>query len=249
MFIFSNHMIRQIVLDTETTGMNRKGSICKNHKIIEIGAVELINRKLTGNNFHIYLNPNRKVDLEAFKIHGISDSFLKKKPTFREISTDFLNYIKNSDLIIHNADFDFSFIQYEFKFLNIKIQPKKNFLKLIDTLIIARKLFPGKKNSLDALCSRYQINNNNRKLHSAIIDAKLLARVYLLMTSSQEEINFELKESNVERAHKIKKKHSFKKSSFSYLFANDQEKRDHNFYLKEIRKKFGKCLWIDSFKK
>ncbi|WP_343153099.1 DNA polymerase III subunit epsilon [Buchnera aphidicola] len=192
-------MIRQIVLDTETTGMNRKGSICNNHKIIEIGAVELINRKLTGNNFHTYLNPNRKVDSEAFKIHGISDSFLENKPYFKDISSSFLTYIKNSDLIIHNADFDFSFIQHEFNFLNIKVEIGKDFLSLIDTLSISRKLFPGKKNSLDALCSRYKITNDSRKLHSAILDAKLLAKVYLLMTSNQEKINFDLTENNYKK--------------------------------------------------
>ncbi|WP_367680098.1 DNA polymerase III subunit epsilon [Buchnera aphidicola] len=241
-------MIRQIVLDTETTGMNRKGSICKNHKIIEIGAVELIDRKLTGNNFHFYLNPNREVDSEAFKIHGISDSFLKEKPSFKQISNLFLKYIRNSDLIIHNADFDFSFIQHEFNFLNIKIKIGKNFLNLIDTLVIARKLFPGKKNSLDALCSRYKVTNTNRKLHSAIVDAKLLAKVYLLMTSNQEKINFDLQENKYQQKNMLKK-NSFLKNNFCYHTpSTEKEKLDHNSYLKEMKEKSGQCLWIDFFK-
>jgi len=182
--------IRQIALDTETTGINNQGIFYEQHRIIEIGAIEIINRNFTGNNFHTYIQPNRSVDSKAFSVHGISDKFLKNKPIFNDIAVDFLNYINGAELIIHNATFDIGFINYELRMLNLNIKNILSCSTIVDTLLLSRKIFPGKKNTLDSLCSRYFIKNNERDLHSALLDAQLLAKVYLAMTSFQESIDF-----------------------------------------------------------
>ncbi|XRY30519.1 MAG: DNA polymerase III subunit epsilon [Buchnera aphidicola (Tetraneura akinire)] len=230
---------RKLILDIETTGMNVNGKPYLNHKIIEIGIVEMINRKLTGNNFHCYLQPNRKIDDSAFRIHGISDHFLLDKPTFRDIAKKLFNYIRNSELIIHNANFDIGFINYEFKLLNSNFLKIENYCKVIDTLDLARKLFPGKKNNLDSLCARYKIFVNREK-HSAILDAKILSKIYLCMTFKQHSIDFSVikKNKNIE-----KNKIPFKSRSLVVLFADNLELKKHNFYLKNMKKNFGKCLW------
>ncbi|XZR52828.1 MAG: DNA polymerase III subunit epsilon [Enterobacteriaceae bacterium] len=186
---------RQIVFDTETTGLNKFGLPYIGHRIIEIGAIELIDRKFTGKIFHTYLNPNRLIDIEAFNIHGISNKFLKNKRCFKEISNEFLQLIKNADLIAHNAMFDVNFINYEFSLINKKYIKIENFCNIIDTLAIARKLFPRKNNSLNSLCKRFEIDKSKRIFHSALIDAKLLTKVYLFMTGGQKtlKINKEIK--------------------------------------------------------
>ncbi|CAL4320288.1 DNA polymerase III subunit epsilon [Buchnera aphidicola] len=224
---------RKIVLDTETTGMNTSGKIYLNHKIIEIGAVEIKNRKITNNNFHQYINPNRKIDESAFKIHGISNSFLKNKPLFSHIYLNFLNYIKNSEIIIHNASFDVNFLNYEFSFLNTKIKDITKICKVTDTLKMARVLFPGKRNSLDALCKRYKVISN-RNFHGALLDANILAKIYLLMTSGQKSINFKiLEEKNKKNIsfsnYKNNRKPFFLKSSLKDL-------KNHKKYLNFIKK-------------
>ncbi|NIH16626.1 MAG: DNA polymerase III subunit epsilon [Buchnera aphidicola (Periphyllus lyropictus)] len=231
---------RKVVLDTETTGINSSGPIYLNHRIIEIGAIEIIDRKITKNIFHTYIKPNRLVEKEAYKIHGISDNFLINKPIFSEIYKKFLNYIKNSQLIIHNAKFDLGFINYELTMLNKKIPDILNFCTILDTLKLSRKIFPGKKNSLEALCKRYKINYN-RKLHSAILDAKLLAQVYLLMTSSQKSFFFMNNNSN----HNILKRPKENKFKYTPIFkkANVSEINLHKKYLKKMKKN-GKCLWL-----
>ena len=171
--------MRYIVLDTETTGLDPDDG----HKIIEIGCIEIINRKVTDNTFHKYLNPEREIDIEASKVHGLTASNLSDKPLFEDIYDEFLGYISNSPLIIHNAPFDLGFLKKEFSYL----KSDSNFFtnEIIDTLKIARKVSPGKKNTLDALCERYSIDNSDRDLHGALLDARLLAFVYLKLTIGQ----------------------------------------------------------------
>jgi len=175
----------EVVLDTETTGL----SVEKNHKIVEIGCVELENQIATNNIFHHYINPKRSVSEEAFKVHGYSDKFLADKKTFAEISEEFLNFIKNKKIIIHNAGFDLSFLNYELKLINKKMIESKN---VIDTLEIARAKYPGSQNSLDALCKRFNIDNSKREKHNALIDCHLLKEVYVnLLDQKEPKLNLE----------------------------------------------------------
>ena len=177
---------RYVVLDVETTGLDFQSG----HKIIEIGCVELIDRRITGKIFHEYINPERSIDPEAIKIHGISNDFLNEKPKFIDIARNFFNFIKNSTLIIHNAKFDVGFINNEFKINNFLKNDINKYCKIIDTLKLAYSLFPGQRNNLDAICKRYKINNFDRTLHGALKDARILADAYLLMSGGQEKITF-----------------------------------------------------------
>lgn len=182
-----NQPTRQIVLDTETTGMNQFGAHYEGHCIIEIGAVEMINRRLTGNNFHIYIKPNRPVDPDAIKVHGITDEMLADKPMFNEVAQQFIDYIQGAELLIHNAPFDVGFMDYEFKKLNLNINTDE-ICMVTDTLQMARQMYPGKRNSLDALCDCLGIDNSKRTLHGALLDAEILADVYLTMTGTNQPI-------------------------------------------------------------
>tara|TARA_Y100001936_G_scaffold61624_1_gene60623 strand:- start:5335 stop:5982 length:648 start_codon:yes stop_codon:yes gene_type:complete len=171
--------MRYIVLDTETTGLDPDDG----HKIIEIGCIEILNRSVTSNTFHKYINPNREIDIEASKIHGLTYNNLKDKPLFEEIYEEFSDYICDSPIIIHNAPFDIGFLKKEYSDLSKTVNFFDN--EIIDSLKMARKISPGKKNTLDALCERYAIDNSDRTLHGALLDAKLLAYVYLKMTIGQ----------------------------------------------------------------
>ena len=171
--------MRYIVLDTETTGLDPDDG----HKIIEIGCIEIINRKVTDNTFHKYINPLREVDLEASKVHGLTTSNLSDKPLFNDIYDEFVSYISSSPLIIHNAPFDMGFLKKEFSHLKRDNAFINN--EIIDSLKLARKISPGKKNTLDALCDRYSIDNSDRNFHGALLDARLLAHVYLKLTIGQ----------------------------------------------------------------
>ncbi|TWI53168.1 DNA polymerase-3 subunit epsilon [Pseudomonas duriflava] len=175
--------MRSVVLDTETTGM----PVTDGHRIIEIGGVEIIGRRLTGRHFHVYLNPDRTVDEGALAVHGISDEFLADKPRFREIADEFFAFIQGAELIIHNAPFDIGFINNEFKLLGDRPDwcEITNHCTVLDTLQMARGRHPGQRNSLDALCKRYGIDNSNRELHGALLDSEILADVYLAMTGGQ----------------------------------------------------------------
>lgn len=174
-------MTRQIILDTETTGLDPKDG----HRIIEVGCVEMINRRLTGNNFHHYLQPDRAIDAEAEAVHGISSAFLADKPRFENIVEDLLAYLRGAELIIHNAPFDIGFLNHELQLVDPAYQPMSAYCSVTDTLVMARQLFPGQRASLDALCKRYEINNAHRTLHGALLDAEILADVYLAMTGGQ----------------------------------------------------------------
>lgn len=182
--------MRQIVLDTETTGLDPK----RGHRVIEIGCLELLNRQLTGRQFHVYLNPEREIDPDAVKIHGLTSDFLSDKPFFRDVFDEFLAFIDGAELIIHNAPFDVGFILSELGHVKAAFDFKQR-CDVVDTLVLAKQKHPGQKNNLDALCKRYGVNNTNRQLHGALLDAELLAYVYLAMTGGQLDM-FGTQESN-----------------------------------------------------
>lgn len=186
--------IREIVLDTETTGLEPSFG----HRVIEIGAVELIDKVITGKKFHTYLNPKRTVPEDSYRIHGISTHFLKDKPLFEYVADDFLNFVGNSKLIIHNAAFDIKFLNHE---LSLVSRPIFDFSIAIDTLKIAREKFPGQKSSLDALCKRYKVDNSHRVFHGALKDAQLLAKVYLFLSDHMEQYNFSIDSGKKKRAY------------------------------------------------
>jgi DNA polymerase-3 subunit epsilon len=235
---------RVIVLDTETTGMNQIGAHYEGHRIIEIGAVEVINRRLTGNNFHVYLKPDRLVDPEAFGVHGIADEFLADKPTFDQVADSFMDYIRGAELVIHNASFDIGFMDYEFGKLKRDIPKTDTFCKVTDSLAMARKMFPGKRNSLDALCSRYEIDNSKRTLHGALLDAQILADVYLMMSGGQTSLKFSMEgdlqskqgDGGIQRVVRGA-------SGLRVIQASDEEIMAHESRLDLVQKKGGSCLW------
>jgi DNA polymerase-3 subunit epsilon len=173
--------MRQIVLDTETTGLE----VALDHRIIEIGGVEIIDRRLTGRHYHQYLQPDRAIDAGALEVHGISSEFLADKPRFADIVDEFLEFIEDAELIIHNAAFDVAFIDHELRLCKANTRTDLSCAKVVDSLAVARKKYPGQRNSLDALCRRLSVDNTRRKLHGALLDAEILADVYLLMTGGQ----------------------------------------------------------------
>ena len=173
--------MRQIVLDTETTGLESS----QGHRIIEIGCVELVNRRLTGNHYHQYINPQREIDQGAIEVHGITNEFLEDKPLFAQIAADFIEFIEGAELVIHNAPFDLGFLDAELRRLPQEFAPVAEMCAVIDTLVMARAKHPGQRNNLDALCQRYDVDNSQRDLHGALLDAEILADVYLGMTGGQ----------------------------------------------------------------
>lgn len=235
--------MRQIVLDTETTGLTPE----EGHKIIEIGCIELIDRQLTDNKFHVYINPQRSVDAGALAVHGLSNDFLADKPTFAEIVDDFVAYIEGAEIIAHNAPFDIGFINHELKQLPPKFKPLTEYVTVFDTLELARKLHPGLRNNLDALCKRYKVDNAKRNLHGALLDADLLAEVYLRMTGGQVSLFEDNAAHNNSLTNKAraKRKVSMLKRRLKVLYANEQELALHQTQLAAIRKKSDKCLWDD----
>ena len=243
MTAMSTAITRQIVLDTETTGMNQIGAHYEGHKIIEIGAVEVINRRLTGNNFHVYLKPDRLVDPEAFGVHGIADEFLLDKPLFSDVADEFIDYIRGAELVIHNASFDIGFMDYEFSKLNRGIPKTDTFCKVTDSLAMARKMFPGKRNSLDALCSRYEIDNSKRTLHGALLDAQILADVFLMMTGGQTSMAFSVEGENQQAQGEATIQRVVRANSLRVVLASDEEVVAHESRLDLVQKKGGSCLW------
>ena len=238
---------RQIVLDTETTGMNQIGAHYEGHCIIEIGAVEMINRKYTGNNFHIYIKPDRLVDPDAIKVHGITDEMLTDKPNFKTIAQDFIEYIRGAELLIHNAPFDVGFMDYEFRKLGLDIKTTDICL-VTDTLQMARQMYPGKRNSLDALCDRLGIDNSKRTLHGALLDAEILADVYLSMTGGQTSLfDEDHADSSMIQAsanmQDIQSAVNFSQN-LKVLQPTDDELQAHLDFIKLVNKKSdGKCFW------
>ena len=232
--------MRQIIIDTETTGLEP----AKGHRIIEIGCVELIDRKLTGNNFHRYINPGREVEAEALAIHGITNEFLHDKPIFADILSDFLGFINGAELIAHNAVFDVGFINHEMRLLTQTAKSLDTYATIFDTLVLARKMFPGQRNTLDALCKRYKIDLSSRKLHGALLDAQLLAETYLLMTGGQGSLFADSELTQAEEASKtVLQKISKNRPALPIVLANNTETIAHQALLTIIKKKAGKCLW------
>lgn len=177
-------MERQVVLDTETTGL----SPAQGHRVIEIGCLEMVKRELTGKHFHVYINPQRAVDEGAFRVHGISDDFLLDKPVFADIAEEFVEFVRGSELVIHNAPFDVGFLNHELGLLDSSVGMLKDLTTVMDTLTYARRKHPGQANSLDALCKRYDVDRSERDLHGALLDSELLAQVYLKMTGGQTQL-------------------------------------------------------------
>lgn len=240
-------ILRQVVLDTETTGMNFAGQPQIGHNIIEIGAVEVINRRLTGRTFHVYIKPPREVDEEAIKVHGITNEFLQDKPVFAEIADEFLDFIKGAELVIHNAPFDVAFMDQEFSYLENPPAKTAEMCTVTDSLQLARKIYPGKRNNLDALCDRLGIDNSKRVLHGALLDAEILADVFLMMTGGQiallgEEDTHEQHEAIVDN--QSDKRISFDTSGLVVLALSEEEQAAHADYLNLINKKSkGNCIW------
>lgn len=236
---------RQVILDTETTGLSPK----EGHRIIEIGCVELKDRQSTGNTYHQYINPERKIDRGAVAVHGITNDALSDKPVFADIADVFFDFIEGSELVIHNAPFDVSFIEHEFKKHNPSFRSLKKHCSILDTLVMARKKHPGQRNSLDALCKRYHIDNSERDLHGALLDAQLLARVYLLMTGGQTSLfgketndTDQLVNKNVQADQFMAQEHY----NINVVKPNQEELALHQRYLKRINEASnGNCLWLE----
>ena len=227
--------MRQIILDTETTGI----SVDSGHRVIEIGMVEIIDRRLTGNDFQAYLNPERKIDPATIPIHGLTDEFISDKPFFKDIASDFLSYIQNSEVIMHNAPFDSSFINNEFALTGIE-KRLEDICEITDSLTLARKKHPGQRNSLDALCSRYEVNTSSWELHGALIDAKLLANVYLLMTGGQ--VGFFGASNEKDQDSHTKSDFDFSKRKIITVNPDESDIKAHKDYLKKLSKVSKKDL-------
>jgi len=231
--------MRQIVLDTETTGINPK----LGNRVIEIGCVELVNRMLTGNNFHVYINPLRDSEEGALNVHGLTTEFLSDKPQFHEIVDALRTYIQGAEVIIHNAPFDLGFLNHEFKLLNLP-DFSSHIGGVIDTLVQAKELHPGKRNSLDALCDRYGVSNSHRKLHGALLDAELLADVYLSMTRGQNSLGMDVEEEVVSGAELLA---PVPLAEIIFLPASAEELAAHEATLAGLDKAVkGQCIWTAS---
>jgi len=226
--------VRHIFLDTETTGLYAN----QGHRIIEIAAIEIVNRRPTNNSFHFYLNPDREIDPAAQEVHGITLDFLQDKPRFTEIASDFIKFIKDATLIIHNAPFDVGFINMEFGLIE-KPPIEESVANIIDTLKMAKDMRPGQRNSLDALCRFYNIDNSQRSLHGALLDAQLLAEVYLAMTRGQEDlmIDFQYNGSDV-----VGEKNAKRPTNLFILKADDEELKKHEAYLNKMKGQ-KKLIW------
>jgi DNA polymerase-3 subunit epsilon len=228
--------VRQIVLDTETTGLE----VTSGHRIIELAAVEIINRRPSGTRFHRYINPERDIEFGALEVHGLSLEFLQDKPKFADVAQDFLEFARDAELIIHNAPFDVGFLNYELGMLNLGTIAD-HCGAITDTLRMARELHPGKRNSLDALCERYQVDNSARTLHGALLDAELLAEVYLSMTRGQETLTIDLAPAAV-AAGELELDVSL--LELIVLTSSAEELAAHRHQLEDIDKASnGACLW------
>jgi DNA polymerase III subunit epsilon len=233
--------MRQVILDTETTGIGHE----QGHRVIEIGCVELIDRKLTGKHFHVYLNPQRLVDEGAFRVHGISDAFLQDKPLFAEKVSEFLQFVGGAELIIHNAPFDMGFLNSELK--HIKWAKKlEEYCDVIDTLVLAREKYPGQRNSLDALCKRYGIDHFNRQLHGALLDAEILAYVYLAMTGGQTNLFAEVEETSAHAKVKNQEITPLYLANPIVLAAGAEELELHQAFVDFLGQKSGVKYWEES---
>ncbi|MFT6791375.1 MAG: DNA polymerase-3 subunit epsilon [Cellvibrionaceae bacterium] len=235
--------MRQIVLDTETTGLEPS----QGHRIIEIGCVELVDRKLTNRHYHQYIQPEREVEPQAIEVHGLTNEFLRDKPLFGDIVQEFMQFVSGAELIIHNAPFDIGFINNELALCESTLEPINSFCSVIDTLVMARKKHPGQKNNLDALCKRYGVDNSQRDLHGALLDSEILADIYLLMTGGQTSLTLgsqisgeHLSSSNAPGIRPLKTH-----IKTPVLAASEEEQERHWEKLATIDKASGgNCLWL-----
>ena len=232
--------MRQIVLDTETTGLETS----MDHRIIEIGCVELVDRRITENSWHHYINPQREIEAGAFEVHGISNEFLQDKPRFGEIAQDFLDYINGAELVIHNAPFDVGFLDHELSKLENESRTISQFCSVLDTLVMARQKHPGQKNNLDALCRRYEINNSQRSLHGALLDARILADVYLAMTGGQTALGLDDSEMEAGAIGQISLHQPVIRSGALPIWRGGEEsERAHTDYLEYLQQQCGESVW------
>ena len=236
-------MFRQIILDTETTGLDYKSG----NRVIEIGCVEIINRRFSGEEFHVYLNPDRESEEGALAVHGLTTEFLSDKSRFKDVYEDFINFIKGSELLIHNAEFDLGFLNNEIKLLSKKLPLiDKEVQKVTDTLHIAREKHPGQRNSLDALVKRYEIGGYDRELHGALLDSKILGDVYLSMTGGQGALDFEV-ENKIEDSllDNISLQAADQTKRTKVIVLSDEEKARNQEYLETMEEETGvKPLWL-----
>mgnify|MGYP003385914722 CR=1 FL=1 len=231
--------MRQIILDTETTGLEPK----QGHRIIEVGCVEIINRRFTGNNFHEYINPLRDIDEGAMAVHGISNEDLADKPIYEDIAESLYEYLEGAEVIIHNAPFDVGFINHEYALMGSEHTDMSSWCDVVDTLQMARKLFPGQRNSLDALCKRYDIDNSRRELHGALLDSEILGDVYLAMTGGQNSL---FSAENMEQKSQHQQPIDPNRPRLKIIKPNEEEDRLHQERLAFIKKSAsGHCLWAD----
>lgn len=231
--------MRRVVLDTETTGLNARNG----DRVVEIGCIELVGRKTTGRRLHLYLNPEREVPIDAQRIHGLTDEFLADKPKFRQVAGELAEFIRDAELVIHNAAFDMDFLNVEFGLLGLPEWPTADQVcaSVVDTLKMARDLRPGKRNTLDALCTEYGVDNSNRKFHGALLDAELLAEVYLAMTRGQESLVMDLETPPAQLAAADRRA----REALRIVRAAPAELADHERVMQEIdRESKGACLWL-----
>jgi len=236
---------RLVILDTETTGMNQEsGPHFQGHRIIEIGCVEVVNRKLTGNTFHVYINPEMPIDPEAIAVHGITDEQVKDCPKFAEIAQEFAEFLDGSEMIAHNAPFDVGFMDHEFGMLGDGWKSTEELCKVTDSLKIAKDKFPGQKNNLDALCRRLGIDNSHRELHGALLDAEILADVYLLMTGGQTSLILSDDDLEGGEAAGRIKRHTDAMQGLPLVTLSNEELAEHEAFLDMLDKKSGgNCAW------
>lgn len=231
---------RIVVLDTETTGLNPQ----EGHRIIEIGCVELVSRRLTGNRFHVYINPDRLIDGGAIEVHGITNRFLEDKPRFQAIASDFIEFIRGSELIIHNAPFDVGFLNHELSLLGENCGKVADYCDVFDSLTYARQKHPGQRNSLDALCKRYGVDNSHRDLHGALLDAEILADVFLLMTGGQASLLDDgAGEPSESINNEVWKRPPAERPAIRIVRCSEEEIEAHRQRLAAIEKASGFCLW------
>ena len=238
-----NQTKRQVVLDTETTGL----SVSDDHRIIEIGCVELINRRLTGETFHQYINPEREIDAGAMEVHGITNKALADKPLFTEIVTDFMRFIDGAELIIHNAPFDIGFLDHELTKIVSESRRINTVCTILDTLKLARDKHPGQKNNLNALCRRYDVDNSNRELHGALLDSEILADVYLAMTGGQASFSLAGEKTTKQQidSKEMNKSDRKKRQRLKVIKATDKELQEHQKHLELLDKSSnGQCQWL-----
>jgi DNA polymerase-3 subunit epsilon len=232
--------MRQIVLDTETTGLEPE----QGHRIIEIGCVEMINRRLTGRTFHHYLNPERDIDPGAQEVHGLSAEFLSDKPAFGEIVEEFLEFVGDAELVIHNAPFDVGFLDAELSRLERQLPRMQALCPVLDTLVLAREMHPGQRNSLDALCRRYQVDNSQRELHGALLDARILAEVYLAMTGGQAALSLGTERASSAAGQQVEQRMDRTGLKLVVVKATAEEIAAHEATLDRIEAGgHGPCIW------